>query len=92
MCVGGLCRVLGDWGAVVLMQEHHPLHPLLHYIYERLAAHCITPPELRSFLRLGDPLNCRSIEAFNCNDEATHRGPVPLARVRTLVAMKTFSK
>ncbi|KAF2366372.1 protein of unknown function DUF4704 [Trinorchestia longiramus] len=89
MCVGGLCRVLGEWGAVVLLEEHHPLHPLLHYIYERLAAHCITPPELRSFLRLGDPLNCRSVESFNCNDEATHRGPVPLSRIKTIVSMTT---
>lgn len=51
-------------------------------------------PIYREFLRLGDPLNCISMDEMEAviNSRPTHRapgGPVPLTRIKTLVSMTT---
>ncbi|CAI9723395.1 repeat and FYVE domain-containing 3-like isoform X2 [Octopus vulgaris] len=62
MCDVGFPHELLNHGNVALADESHSLHPPLQYMYERLAAQALTPKDLKDFLRLGSPLNCRSVD------------------------------
>ncbi|XP_041362357.1 WD repeat and FYVE domain-containing protein 3-like isoform X2 [Gigantopelta aegis] len=62
MCDGGFPHELLSHGSVALVDESHPLHPALQYMFERLASQSLTPRDLRDFLRLGSPLSCRSVD------------------------------
>ena len=58
MCdVGLLTQILLHCKAP-LENENHPLHRPFQYLLERLAAQRLAPSDLRTFLRLGDPLTC----------------------------------
>ncbi|XP_050700499.1 WD repeat and FYVE domain-containing protein 3-like isoform X2 [Eriocheir sinensis] len=90
MCEVGLAGDLLSRCSQALVNERHPLHPPLQYIFERLAAQAIHPRDLRIFLRLGNPLNCRSLDEVDLGQgQATYNGPVPLTRIKTLVSMTT---
>ena len=42
------------------------------------------------FMRLGNPLNSISLDDVDpSNNEISHKGPVPLTRIKTLVSMTT---
>ncbi|RXG52401.1 WD repeat and FYVE domain-containing protein 3 [Armadillidium vulgare] len=90
MCEADLGGEILELSSIALHQENHPLHPIVQYIFERLAAQAILPKDLRTFLRLGDPLNCFNLDDIDViKGEASHRGPVPLTRIKTLVSMTT---
>ena len=58
MCdVGLLTQILLHCKAP-LENENHPLHRPFQYLLERLAAQRLAASDLRTFLRLGDPLTC----------------------------------
>ena len=58
MCdVGLLTQILLHCKAP-LEDENHPLHRPFQYLLERLAAQRLAASDLRTFLRLGDPLTC----------------------------------
>ncbi|KAL4240237.1 WD repeat and FYVE domain-containing protein 3 [Mactra antiquata] len=59
MCDAGFPHELLCNGNTALADESHALHPSLQYIFERLSSQSLTPRDLRDFLRLGSPLNCR---------------------------------
>lgn len=94
MCEAGLPGELLKVGRIALEEETHSLHPPFQYILERLAAQTIEPKDLREFLRLGEPLNCVSLDELEAviSSRPAHRipgGPVPLTRIKTLVSMTT---
>ncbi|ESO89055.1 hypothetical protein LOTGIDRAFT_154132 [Lottia gigantea] len=62
MCDAGFPHELLSHGSVALADESFPLHPPLQFMFERLASQSLTPRDLRDFLRLGSPLNCRPVE------------------------------
>ncbi|XP_056017801.1 WD repeat and FYVE domain-containing protein 3-like isoform X2 [Ostrea edulis] len=62
MCDAGMPHQLLTLGYVALADDTHPLHPPFRAMFERLAAQALTPRDLRDFLRLGSPLNCRSLD------------------------------
>ncbi|XP_061175428.1 WD repeat and FYVE domain-containing protein 3-like isoform X2 [Saccostrea echinata] len=62
MCDAGMPHQLLTLGYVALADDSHPLHPPFRAMFERLAAQALTPRDLRDFLRLGSPLNCRSVD------------------------------
>ncbi|KAK2725772.1 hypothetical protein QYM36_000305, partial [Artemia franciscana] len=80
-------------GELVLLDESHFLHGPLIQLLERLASHALEPRDLWSFLRLGSPLNTFSPELPRKGDYTFmqsikyHRQPVPVSRIKTLVAM-----
>ncbi|XP_058177691.1 WD repeat and FYVE domain-containing protein 3 [Anopheles ziemanni] len=88
MCDGGLNECLLRICKVALVDERHPLHTSLQYIFERLAVQALMPKELRTFLRLN--LN---IDMCTKDDEKTSESmqspTVPLTRVKTLVSITT---
>ena len=66
MCEYGYPHELLSHGYIALADETHPLHPALRSMFERLASQSLTPRDLRDFLRLGSPLNCRPMDdAYN---------------------------
>ena len=89
--VGDVLRLCGS----AIEDEAHILHGTFQYVLERLAAQKLQPHDLRSFLRLGNPLACLSEdEADKMFDEAPANqkhcgGFVPLTRIKTLVSMTT---
>ncbi|XP_073985786.1 WD repeat and FYVE domain containing 3 bchs [Rhodnius prolixus] len=86
MCEAGLSAVLLSVGQVSLTDETHPLHQSLQYMTDRLFRQTVGHNDLREFLRLGKPLNCRNADEM-C--DSVGGGPVPLSRVKTLVSMTT---
>ncbi|XP_052069301.1 WD repeat and FYVE domain-containing protein 3-like isoform X1 [Mytilus californianus] len=62
MCEYGYPHELLSHGYIALADETHPLHPSLRSMFERLASQSLTPRDLRDFLRLGSPLNCRPMD------------------------------
>lgn len=48
MCEAGLPHELLAHANLTLADETHPLHPPVQYMFERLAAQCLTPKDLRS--------------------------------------------
>jgi WD repeat and FYVE domain-containing protein 3 len=94
MCEAGMPGELLKCCATSLEEETHPLHQSLQYMLERLAAQTLEAKDLRSFLRLGDPLNTLAIDDFEAVNQRKppHKkpgGPVPLTRIKTLVSMTT---
>ncbi|KAG7173359.1 WD repeat and FYVE domain-containing protein 3-like [Homarus americanus] len=90
MCEVGLAGDLLSRCSKALVNEKHPLHPPLQYIFERLAAQAIHPRDLRIFIRLGNPLNCLNLDdVYIAAGHSTYNGPVPLTRIKTLVSMTT---
>ncbi|KAK2144412.1 hypothetical protein LSH36_759g01061 [Paralvinella palmiformis] len=51
MCEAGLPHELLNHCSLSLTDEGHILHPPLQYMFERLAAQCLTPKDLRSVLK-----------------------------------------
>ena len=47
MCEAGLPHELLTHCNLTLSDESHPLHPPIQYMFERLAAQCLTPKDLR---------------------------------------------
>ena len=47
MCEAGLPHELLTYCTVTLANEKHPLHVPVQYMFERLAAQCLTPKDLR---------------------------------------------
>uniref|UniRef100_A0A182NVL5 WD repeat and FYVE domain-containing protein 3 n=1 Tax=Anopheles dirus TaxID=7168 RepID=A0A182NVL5_9DIPT len=85
MCDGGLNECIVRFCKEALVDEFHPLHMSLQYIFERLAVQALMSKELRTFLRLGLKF---------CNESENDTGdsftpPVPLTRVKTLVSITT---
>ncbi|XP_058056243.1 WD repeat and FYVE domain-containing protein 3 [Anopheles bellator] len=70
----------------VFIDEQHPLHTSLEYIFERLAVQALMPNTLRTFLRLNLPSRN---EPLNENLRKMAANPVPLTRVKTLVSITT---
>ncbi|XP_071954048.1 WD repeat and FYVE domain-containing protein 3-like isoform X2 [Antedon mediterranea] len=60
MCEAGLPQRLLYICNVALADEEHPLHMNLQHTLERLASQSLEPKDLRDFLRLGSPLNCKT--------------------------------
>ncbi|XP_076043582.1 WD repeat and FYVE domain containing 3 bchs isoform X2 [Oratosquilla oratoria] len=90
MCESGLGGEILSKCRNALIDERHPLHPPIQYIFERLAAQAIHPKDLRNFLRLSEPLSCKSLDDIKAEDgESACNGPVPLTRIKTLVSMTT---
>ncbi|XP_043246907.1 WD repeat and FYVE domain-containing protein 3-like, partial [Amphibalanus amphitrite] len=86
MCDAGFpCELLSTC-RLALEDEDHLLHPAIQYMLERLAAQTLEPRDLRSFLRLGNPLMCAPVDEPPTPDSG---GPVSLTRVKTLVSMTT---
>ena len=78
----------------VLEDEAHILHLSFQYILERLASHKLEPQNLRTVLRLGNPLACLSDdERQNLYTETpANQKPgsfIPLTRIKTMVSMTT---
>lgn len=86
MCGVGMATHLLTIGEKVLSEEQNQLHVPLQYMLERLAAQALQPTEVRSFLRLGQPLHCRSPSMVTPYKPG---GPIPLTRIKTLVSMTT---
>uniref|UniRef100_T1KMA3 WD repeat and FYVE domain-containing protein 3 n=1 Tax=Tetranychus urticae TaxID=32264 RepID=T1KMA3_TETUR len=95
MCEANLLNeILSDKLNISLLNESHYLHFTMQYILERLSAQSISPKELRSFLRLGNPLNCLTYDEVTKKKEMREEnrkpgGPIALSRVKTLVSMTT---
>lgn len=70
--------------SAILEDEAHILHQPIQYVLERLSAHKMEPLDLRTFLRIGNPLACVSD-----NERQKPGSFVPLTRVKTLVSMTT---
>uniref|UniRef100_A0A182QR41 WD repeat and FYVE domain-containing protein 3 n=1 Tax=Anopheles farauti TaxID=69004 RepID=A0A182QR41_9DIPT len=85
MCDGGLNECIVHFCKEALVDEFHPLHMSLQYIFERLAVQALMSKELRTFLRLGLKLANESED--DPRDNFTP--PVPLTRVKTLVSITT---
>lgn len=47
MCEAGLPHELLNYCTATLSNENHPLHTPIQYMFERLAAQCLTPKDLR---------------------------------------------
>lgn len=77
-----------------LEEENHILHVPFQYLLERLAAQKLEPKDLRTFLRLGNPLSCLTDDEIKCLYAETPAnqkpgGFIPLTRIKTLVSMTT---
>jgi hypothetical protein len=81
----GLTEEILENCSISLADEHHYLHQPIHYAFERVATHSLTPKDLRRFLRLGNPLNCER----SFLPPPSSYGAVPLSRVKSLVSMTT---
>uniref|UniRef100_A0A182YPS5 DUF4704 domain-containing protein n=1 Tax=Anopheles stephensi TaxID=30069 RepID=A0A182YPS5_ANOST len=85
MCDNGLNESIVRYCREALIDEQHPLHMSLQYIFERLAVQALMPKELRTFLRLG--------LKFSSEKDSDAPGgfipPVPLTRLKTLVSITT---
>uniref|UniRef100_A0A182IIZ4 BEACH domain-containing protein n=1 Tax=Anopheles atroparvus TaxID=41427 RepID=A0A182IIZ4_ANOAO len=88
MCDGGLNECILRICKVALIDEHHPLHMPLQYIFERLAVQALMPKELRTFLRLNLNIEMFSKDEAN-NSKCVDSPTVPLTRVKTLVSITT---
>ncbi|XP_060523655.1 WD repeat and FYVE domain-containing protein 3 [Cylas formicarius] len=84
MCDKNFVSYLLEIGAAPLQNENHPIHNPFQYMLERLAAQALEPIDLRTFLRLGNPLCCLPLGSTEQGG-----GPVPLTRVKTIVSMTT---
>lgn len=49
MCEADLGGEILELSSIALHQENHPLHPIVQYIFERLAAQAILPKDLRYY-------------------------------------------
>jgi len=96
MCDADFVTELLEMCGEALENETHLLHSPAQYLLERLTAQKLHPKDLRSFLRLGNPLASlsedetepRSIEA-PANQKPSGGSFVPLTRIKTLVSMTT---
>ncbi|CAI5448055.1 unnamed protein product [Caenorhabditis angaria] len=71
-------------------QNEHILMQPFYYLLERLSYQSLTPNQLRQFLRLDNPLCCRSLDEEIGGEIMIYEGgPVPLQRVKALVSMMT---
>ncbi|KAJ8022395.1 WD repeat and FYVE domain-containing protein 3 [Holothuria leucospilota] len=61
LCEAGLPQRILEIGSMPLANEEHPLHATMQHMLEKLASQAFEPKELRDFLRLSSPLNCKSI-------------------------------
>ncbi|XP_053674040.1 WD repeat and FYVE domain-containing protein 3 [Anopheles nili] len=95
MCDSGLNESILHICKEALIDENHPLHSSLQYIFERLAVQALLPKELRTFLRLElnfvNEHNLCTNYANNAHNttSANFVPPVPLTRVKTLVSITT---
>jgi hypothetical protein len=86
-----LLTMCGD----ALEDEAHILHIPCQYLLERLTAQKLHPSDLRSFLRLGNPLASLSEDQIDPKfseapaNQKPSGGFVPLTRIKTLVSMTT---
>ena len=62
MCEVGFLSDVLSLASHSLEDEPHPLHTPFQYLLERLSAQKLEPKDLRTFLRLGNPLNCLNDE------------------------------
>uniref|UniRef100_A0A182W2J1 DUF4704 domain-containing protein n=1 Tax=Anopheles minimus TaxID=112268 RepID=A0A182W2J1_9DIPT len=85
MCDSGLNECIVRFCKEALIDEQHPLHLPLQYIFERLAVQALMPKELRTFLRLGLKFSSENDSYIPDNSIP----PVPLTRVKTLVSITT---
>ncbi len=84
MCdVGFLSKILVI-GKAPLEDDHHLLHSPFQYLLERMAGQKIEPSDLRTFLRLGNPLACSNKSSLEDKTSI-----VPLSRIKTIVSMMT---
>ena len=101
MCEAGLMTDIVSIARNPLEDETHIVHTPFQYLLERLAAQKLEPSDLRTFLRLGNPLACLTDKELNAyyknggsitNTEITLSKPggfIPLTRIKTLVSMTT---
>ncbi|XP_071507653.1 WD repeat and FYVE domain-containing protein 3-like [Diadema antillarum] len=75
MCEAGLPQRLLQIGSAALSKEDHTLHMPLQHMLERLASQALEPKDLRDFLRLGSPLNCRPLEGNEDQDASEDGSP-----------------
>ncbi|XP_050072593.1 WD repeat and FYVE domain-containing protein 3 [Anopheles maculipalpis] len=85
MCDNGLNECIVRYCKEALIDEQHPLHMSLQYIFERLAVQALMPKELRTFLRLGLKFSTEN-DSYILEDFIP---PVPLTRLKTLVSITT---
>ena len=71
-----------------LENDSHPLHSPFQYLLERLSAQKLKASDLRTFLRLGNPLATQDSDdkTTSASDENQF---VPLTRIKTIVSMTT---
>jgi hypothetical protein len=73
-----------------LEDDSHVLHCPFQYLLERLAAQKLEPTDLRTFLRLGNPLACLNYEERQAAAAGKSAGGfLPLTRIKTIVSMTT---
>uniref|UniRef100_A0A4Y0BJI3 DUF4704 domain-containing protein n=1 Tax=Anopheles funestus TaxID=62324 RepID=A0A4Y0BJI3_ANOFN len=85
MCDSGLNQYIVRVCKEALIDEQHPLHLSLQYIFERLAVQALMPKELRTFLRLGLKFSSEN----NTSISEDFIPPVPLTRLKSLVSITT---
>ncbi|XP_071808138.1 WD repeat and FYVE domain-containing protein 3-like isoform X3 [Asterias amurensis] len=85
MCENGLPQRLLHLASAALADEEHPLHGNLQHMLERLASQALEPKDLRDFLRLGCPLNCKPLDDCpNSSSQSTYLD-VPLSAITPIL-------
>ncbi|XP_038062031.1 WD repeat and FYVE domain-containing protein 3-like isoform X2 [Patiria miniata] len=86
MCENGLPQRLLHLASAALADEEHPLHSNLQHMLERLASQALEPKDLRDFLRLGSPLNCKPLD--ECPNPASQSGylDIPVSAISNVNA------
>jgi len=99
LCEAGMIGKLLDpeWQATLTIRGHI-LHNLSEFMFERLAKQSITPSELRDFLRLGNPLCCKSLDSIEPqqnemeeqeSDQVKLNEKIPTSRIENFINMMT---
>lgn len=89
MCDVGFISDLLTMAKAVLEDEANILHSPFQNLLERLSAQKLEPQDLRTFLRLGNPLNCQDHDEKSSEDNQKTGNFIPLTRIKTLVSMTT---
>ena len=88
MAEAGLASEILQACPLALADEKHFMHKPLVTIFEKISGHWMSTTDLKSYLRLSNPLNCLSPQEKEEMEDAVST-TVPLERVKSLVSINT---
>lgn len=70
--IGFISELLQENWRIALIDQDHYLHEPCQFMFERLSTQLITPKELKSFLRLTEPLQCKNLDDIEFQKYSRH--------------------